>query len=449
MLTILSLLSLASAADGAFPYNVQTEVLDNGLTVHVIPMNTPNVAAVYTWFAVGSRDEVDPGRTGFAHFFEHLMFYGTPTFPGDHREQVLLQMGAEDNAWTWLDETVYHTVLPTSGLPALLEIEGDRFANLQLTAEDVQKESGAVYGEFRKGQASPSNAVGVALYQTAFTTHTYQHDTIGYEDDIAAMPDAFEYSQRFLNTHYRPGKATLLVAGDVQAQTVFAQVRKGWSSWPAENPNAPAEEAEERPTIQEEPAQTEMREISVSWPTPTAPLLSMGWKIPASSPQNPDVIALQAVADVLFSPVGPLKRRLVREEALAYAVYGWRSDNVDPSLFTIQVELKDVAGLAQAEQIIREEIANLARVDAELLARTQSHERYSFQTGLQDPNAVASALGWFLRRHPDPAGLNVWWSAYADLQPADLARVADLYLIDAGLTRAVLKHESIQAVEVK
>ena len=179
-------LSQSLAGDGnVFPYETHEKTLENGLTIYVIPMDTPNVAQVRTWMTVGSRDEMDPGRTGFAHFFEHLMFYGTPSLNRQEREKVIQNMGAEENAWTWFDDTVYHATLAANHVEKYIQIEGDRFQNLQLTEDMVRKEAGAVYGEYRKGQASPVNRVYETLYATAFQTHTYRHDTIGFEEDIA------------------------------------------------------------------------------------------------------------------------------------------------------------------------------------------------------------------------------------------------------------------------
>ena len=133
------LLLMQPATAGVFPYPVASHVLDNGLSVHVVPTPSEGVVSYYTWMNVGSRDEVDPGRTGFAHFFEHLMFLGTEKLSGDEREAALLTMAAEDNAWTWFDETVYHVTLAAPNLPRLIEMEADRFQGLVLTADDVQR----------------------------------------------------------------------------------------------------------------------------------------------------------------------------------------------------------------------------------------------------------------------------------------------------------------------
>lgn len=431
--TITLLATAALAGDGTWPFPVHTTRLDNGLTLHVVPMGTPDVAAVYTWMAVGSRDEVDPGRTGFAHFFEHLAFYGTPTLAGAARDQKLLTLGVEENAWTWLDETVYHASLPAQHVPTWLAMEADRFANLRLTPADVQKEAGAVYGEYRKNAADPSEALTVAVSGAAFTAHTYRHDTIGYEADIAAMPDAFAYSQQFFDRFYRPGNATLIVTGDVDPAAVEAVVREHWSAW------APG--TQPRPVLPTEPEQTEPRRVTVDWPSPTAPQLVMSWKAPATDPTNPDVVALQAVADVLLADVGPLEQRLVREEAVAYSVWGWRGDTVDPGLFTISVVCREEAHLEVAERIIREEIAKLAAgIDPALLDRTRTHERYRYLTGLEDPDAVASALGSFLRRHPHVNGIDTWWNLYAALTPEQVAAAAARTFVDPHLTVGTLRH---------
>ena len=437
---ILLLGATALAADTTFPFEVSSTTLDNGLTVHVVPMGTPDVAAVYTWFAVGSRDEIDEGRTGFAHFFEHLAFYGTETLPGDERERAILKLGAEENAWTWTDETVYHATLPAKNVPRYLEMEADRFANLKLTPDDVQKEAGAVYGEYRKNAASPGNALSTKVWGAAFTTHTYGHDTIGYEADIQAMPDAFEYSQTFFDRFYRPGNATILVTGDVDPTEVFALVDQHWSGWEAAT--------EPRPEIPEEPEQTELREVEIAWPSPTAPRLELAWKIPASDPTNPEVAVLQVIADWLFSSVGPLEEELVRKEGIAYQINGWRTDLVDPGVFTLSVVCKDPEHLGRAEEIVREQIAKLGEVDPEQLARTKSASRYGWLSSMENPNAVANSLGWSLRRDSDPKAIDTWWANYDAVTPEEIAEVAAKTFVDERLTKGTLVHVPTETEEV-
>jgi zinc protease len=433
MFTMIPLLAGAAlSAEPVFPYPIHSASLDNGLAVHVVPMGTPGVASVYVWFSVGSRDEIDEGRTGFAHFFEHLAFYGTEATPGPEREKLLLRMGAEENAWTWLDETVYHVVIPAEQVPDYLDLQADVFQNLHLTPGDIQKESGAVYGEFRKGQASPGNAVGELLWATAFTTHTYGHDTIGYEADIQAMPTAHAYAMAFFDRYYRPENATVIIAGDVDPKATHAAVAKRFASWETGKLD--------RAEIPVEPEQTEARQAHLDWPTPTAARLAMAWKVPAADPTNPTVVALNMAAKILFSDVGPLTERLVREEGIAYSVWGSEGDNVDPSLFTIQVVLKDAAHIDRAEAIVREELAALQQLDNETLEHTRTHETYSSLTDLATPPRVASTIGWFTRRHTNPQGIDAFWAATAALTPDDIAKAAAETFVDARLTKATLSH---------
>lgn len=430
----------ASPPDGAsrtFPYDVHVKTLPNGLDIYVVPMQSPGVVACYTWMSVGSRDEVDAGRTGFAHFFEHLMFYGTPNVGREQRESEILALGVDENAWTWFDETVYHGVLARDRLPRFLELEADRFQNLTLTEEDVRRESGAVYGEFRKGQADPETRLLETLYATAFTTHTYRHDTIGYEADIAEMPTAWEYAQSFFEQYYRPENAAILVVGDAKPDEVFGLVEQHWSTWAAGR--------DQRPPIPVEPEQTEARRVHVDWPTPTGPILALGWHSPAERADNPDIAALELASQLLLSPVGPLHRRLVEEEGLAYALRGGRDTFVDPGLFTVIVDLKDPSSFSRAEQIVKEELERVrAGVDQAYLDATRSRARYGFLTALDDPDTVAYVLGSAVRRNGNPDAIDTFYANYDAQTPLTVGEAMSKYLVDARMTVVTLSAPSAE-----
>jgi zinc protease len=424
---------MGTALAGAFPWPVHTAQLDNGLSVRAVPMPSPGVVSVATWMKVGSRDEVDAGRTGFAHFFEHLMFYGTERTTREQRERAILAMGIDDNAWTWCDETVYTSLVPTAQLDEFLALEADRFQHLALTPDVVRRESGAVYGEFRKGQASPGSRLYDTMQATVFTTHTYGHSTIGHEADIVAMPDAHAYAEAFFDRFYRPENATILVVGDVDPEALFAKVEALYGGWkPAALP---------RPELPAEPAQEEERRAHVDWPSPTAPRMAMGWRVPAHDPRDADLAALELAATWLLADVGPLESRLVRDEGLAFSVWGGRDDFVDPGLFRITVQAREAEDLPRIEAIVREELARLADgPDAAALARVQDHSRYAFLTSLDDPEAVASTLGWSLRRDPDPTAIDAFWDAFAAATAADVARVVRATLVEPPATVVTLTH---------
>jgi zinc protease len=420
----------AWAAAGAFPYEVVSRTLDNGVAVHVVPMPSPGVVTFGTWMSVGSRDEVDPGRTGFAHFFEHLMFLGTPTLSGADRERALLRMGAEDNAWTWLDETVYHVTLPASDLETVIRMEADRFQHLQLTAEQVRREAGAVYGEFRKGRSNPDELLDEALHAAAFGVHTYGHSTIGYEADIQAMPEAWSYAGQFFASTYRPDRARVVVVGDVDPAAALAWVEAAYGSW------RPAADPPRGPVA--EPDQTVVRRVSVPWPQAVPPRLRMGWRIPGSRPDDVDVVALSLVEQLLLSEVGSLRRRLVDDLGLAYTVGGGREDFVDPCLFVVAVDLKPGADVAQVEAIVQEEIARLrAGLEATALARLKQHARYAFLSALDEPAQVFMAFGWAARRG-GPDAVDRWFETFDRVGADEVAGAARRYLVDGRLTVATL-----------
>ncbi len=191
-LTVLAGLTLGAAttglAAGVFPYKVQRETLDNGLTVLLIPMPSEGLVAYWSVVRTGSRDEVEQGVTGFAHFFEHMMFRGSEKYPSDVYDGIVTSMGADANAYTTDDLTAYHLSVTRDDLPTVIDIESDRFQNLSYEEDEFKTESGAVYGEFRKGRTNPFFVLYEATMNAAFDAHTYKHTTIGFEADIKKMP---------------------------------------------------------------------------------------------------------------------------------------------------------------------------------------------------------------------------------------------------------------------
>src|ERR1700728_3665479 len=134
-----------------FPYPIHKTVLDNGLTVLSVPFDSPGIIAYYTIVRTGSRNEVEKGLSGFAHFFEHMMFRGTDKYSSEQYNDVLKSLGADSNAYTNNDWTCYHMTIPASALAKAIEIEADRFQNLKYDEPAFQKEARAVLGEYNKG----------------------------------------------------------------------------------------------------------------------------------------------------------------------------------------------------------------------------------------------------------------------------------------------------------
>ena len=160
----------------AFPWAYEMRDLPNGLRVVTVPTDFPNVVALYIVVETGSRNEVEPGKTGFAHLFEHMMFRGTKRFPPEKYDQVIKEMGAARNAYTTDDRTVYHTTFSKEDLEKIMEVEADRFQNLSYPESAFRTETLAVLGEYNKNSQSPTRQLFEALHDKAFdTAHLQAH----------------------------------------------------------------------------------------------------------------------------------------------------------------------------------------------------------------------------------------------------------------------------------
>jgi len=234
------------------PYPIHQHKLENGLNVVTVPFDSPGLAAFYIVTRVGARNEVEPGVTGFAHFFEHMMFRGTDKYSKAQYSAALKSTGASANANTTQDRTQYHMTGNANKLEKMFELESDRFMNLNYSEHDFKTEAGAVKGEYTKNFASPYSQIDEKRSETAFTTHTYSHTTMGYFTDIVDMPNQYDYSKKFFDRYYRPEYNTILVVGDVTAEQVNALSEKYFGEW---------QRGSYQSVVPVEPEQTETRYV--------------------------------------------------------------------------------------------------------------------------------------------------------------------------------------------
>ncbi|MGH7330016.1 MAG: M16 family metallopeptidase, partial [Polyangiaceae bacterium] len=213
----------------------------------------------------GSRDEVEKGKSGYAHLFEHLMFRGPKKIPAEDYEKRLQAMGADNNAFTTDDFTLYIPTIPKDALPELVNVESDRFEHLDVAPAAYKDETGAVLGEFNKDFSDPYWVMDEALRQLAFTSHTYGHTTIGFKKDVEAMPNAYDYSKSFFQRFYTPDDATIFVVGDVDRDKTLALIRASYKDWQGHRA---------KPEIKPEPEQTSARSKALIWKNPTVPRLT-------------------------------------------------------------------------------------------------------------------------------------------------------------------------------
>ena len=221
----------AQTPEKIFPFPVSVFQLDNGLTVVSVEYDSPGIVAYYTVVRAGSRNEVETGFSGYAHFFEHMMFRGTEKYPTDAYNDVVKRLGADSNAFTTDDWTTYHTVASADALETIMDLESDRFLNLSYSVDDYRTEAGAILGEYNLNFSSPVSLLREKLRDLAFTAHPYEHTTIGLLEDIKAMPGHYDYSVEFYDRYYRPNNAFIVVVGDFEQVELERLATQYYGAW--------------------------------------------------------------------------------------------------------------------------------------------------------------------------------------------------------------------------
>jgi zinc protease len=422
----------AAAATKIFPFDYDQYDLPNGLRLITIPTSYPNVVALYIVVQAGSRNEVEPGKSGFAHLFEHMMFRGTKEYPPEKYEAVLKAAGASSNAYTTDDHTAYHTTFSKEDLETILKMEADRFQNLHYTEEVFRTEALAVLGEYNKNAADPTSKLFEVLRETAFERHPYKHTTMGFLKDIQDMPNQYAYSLEFFNRYYRPEYTTIVVAGDVRAEEVRKLVEKYWAGW---------ERGGYRPEIPAEPAQKGPRESKVAWPSPTLPWLAIAFKGPAYSDTEKDLAALDLLAFAGFSESSELYQRLVIREQKVDYLEADNPDRVDPYLFTVWARIKNPDDVTYVrEQILATlEAFRKAPPPGPRLEAVKNHLRYRFALSLDNSQSIAATVARYVALRRTPETINRLFETYARITPEDVQAAAVKYLTDSGRTIVTLR----------
>ncbi len=421
-----------AAAAPVFPYSYTQEVLPNGLKVIVVPMESPGQVAYYSVVRTGSRDEVEEGKSGFAHFFEHMMFRGTKKFPSDVYEGIVTRIGASANAYTSDDLTAYHLKFGAEDLESVMEIESDRFQNLSYSESAFQTEAGAVYGEYRKSITSPFAWLREKMQDLAYDVHTYKHTTIGFERDIKLMPQQFEYSRSFFRRFYRPDNVVLIIAGDVDPKAVVALARKYYSDW---------EKGYTPPVIKPEPEQKAERTAEITFPGKTLPIINVAYKGDAFDPNNKDYVAALLLEDLAFGATSELHKKLVLQEQKVQMLGGSVPMNRDQPLFEIYSMVKKPEDIAYVRDEIYRTLEEFKTkpVEPGRLRDLKRRNKYSFLMGLDTPGAVAGALARFVALTGDIAVIETLYAQMEAVTPDDVMRATRKYFTPERRTVVVLK----------
>ncbi|MCC6963810.1 MAG: insulinase family protein [candidate division Zixibacteria bacterium] len=383
-IVVLALSLLGQAA--AFDLNVDVSQLENGLTVLICPDTTSPTASVFTFVNAGSRDEDRAGITGLAHVFEHMMFRGTPKYPSF--VNAVTPLGAENNAWTETDYTAYFLNAEARFLEQMLEIESDRIQNLNFTNETFRTELGPVKEERRRGVADDAEGfLSVEHDRLAYTTHTYQHPVIGWEEDLEKYM-TYEDGLQFKNRFYAPNNCVLVVTGNVDVGKTKELVNRFYAGWPRGEAYVP--------NILPEPRQTEERSMAFTWKDDeTPPLLRIGYHIGSARDNLEDLAAMNLINQVLFGQSGRLTKRLRDELALVESVWGNADMRKDPSLTAISARLRRGASLNEVRDTIYGQLQRLTTelIPAAELDRARNNLRSEMIYRLDRPSRIAGSLG--------------------------------------------------------
>lgn len=360
-------------ASGKIPtlFDPHTTTLGNGLDVVVIEDHRAPVVTHMVWYRIGSADEPS-GKSGIAHFLEHLMFKGTATVPSGEFSSIVAKNGGQDNAFTSLDYTAYFQNASVDKLPLLMEIESDRMSNLILNEDAVGAELQVVLEErSQRTDNNPGALFGEQLGAAQFLAHPYRIPVIGWRNEIEDLTtqDAIDWYKKY----YAPNNAILVVAGDVKADEIFAMARKYYGH------HKPMELPER--VRRKEPPQLAKRTLTMSDKRVREPSWRQSFLAPTAAKGDlKEVRALEVLNEILSGGVtSRLYSKMVIDEKVASSAGAYyRSGNFDASTFTLYASPSKGFTLQQVEaraiEILNDVVENgvteeeLARAKRQMLA---------------------------------------------------------------------------------
>lgn len=410
------------------PVEIRSFSLDNGLKIIVWPdTDIPNVV-MYNFVRAGSRNEY-PGITGLSHFFEHMMFNGSENVaPGDF-DNLMEAAGGANNAYTSEDVTVYQDWFPRSALNTIFFLESDRLGNLKIDPDVVESERGVVYSE-RRTRVDNDN-FGMLYEQmmaTAFVAHPYQIPVIGWPSDIENWSQ--EDLENYFRTYYAPNNLTMVFAGDVTPEEVYAYADEYLSGISGQEPPEAVDTVE--------PEQQGVRRIELDVPAQT-PLLHLAFH--AASATDAVTPAMDLLLKILVGGESSrLHRVLVEEEQLAIQIGGFQSEGFDPGLVYFYLTLPPGADPGAVEERVMGLLAEVAAngvSDAELI-KARNIRLADFWRQLSTIDGKASLLGNYEVFLGDYERVFTLPNELEKITSADLQRAAAIF-VHNNATIGVLK----------
>ena len=373
------------------PKNASVARLKNGLTVLVLEEHAMPIVSVQMLYKAGARDESN-GKTGLAHFMEHMAFRASKNFPNTRIASSIYDVGGEWHAYTWLDQTTYFETAPKKYLPLLLRVESDRMHNLLIPAKDVEAERGAVLAEMHGYQNDPASVLHDDTLYTVFQAHPYRENTIGWESDVDSITHADLVA--FYKAHYVPANAVLAVVGDVKTADVIKAAEAQFGAVPGGARTAPPH------TI--EPAQEGERRFRLLGPV-SQKYFEIAWRAPSS--RSPDYAAFLILQDILGAGSGVNFKQNdwgtpVRKDSLLGGMAGgvttWYPPSAQPYVFTTAGKVAADAAEAPIEDAIAKAVARVQTDDlSTLVPEARKHVLRQLAFDIETTEDAAHQLAFF------------------------------------------------------
>jgi zinc protease len=424
-------LGMAAAIFAASPAQAELDLkraevsrLPNGLTVILLEDHSFPVVSVQALYKSGARDET-AGKTGLAHFLEHLAFRASENFPNAGATEAIYDAGGEWHGYTWLDQTTYYSTMPANGLDLLFRIEADRMARVTIDDASIAAEKGAVITEMHSYENDPSSVLLDAVTATALQAHPYRNNTIGYESDVVAL--TAEDARAFYATHYAPANAVLTIVGDVSPAQAKALVARYFGTLPTRaSPKRvaaiePLQKGERRTTLL---GPVDRQFFEIAYPAPAA-----------SSPDFPAFLVLQQIlsggSGVNFHQNDwgtPAAQGSLLHGASA-DIATWFIPTADRFIFTVKGSIEPGSDQLRLERELEKRMAPLRGgppTDAQLTAaKTAASEQLVEDVATTEDAAHQLAFFEGIGAYDMLVGLPEW---VRQVTGADVHRVAQAYL---------------------
>ncbi|MBA6294247.1 insulinase family protein [Colwellia sp. MB3u-70] len=423
--------AVASNTNKVFSQNYVFKELDNGLRVLIVKTDYPDLVSVQIPVSVGSRDEDEVGRTGFAHFFEHMMFKGSEKFPQAVYADLFKNAGVDNGAYTTNDYTNYHLDFSKNHLDKVLEIQADHFKNLTYTEAQFKTEALTVKGEYLKNNASPVRKLLAAVRKEAFDSHTYKHTTMGFFEDVEAMPEQVAYGKKFFKQFYKPEYVSLVIVGDVEPTATMAMVEKHWGNW---------QRGDFVNNITPEPKQQTAKYVHEKFDGLPGHWLLVSYKGADWQPKKKDRAALDLISELYFSNNSALYQELVVDKQLASQMFNYNPATKDAGLRHVFIKVNEEKDLAIVRDAINQTYAQARTelVSTEKLDNLKSNLKYSFVNSLDSSESIASTLASYMHFDRDPETINHLYNSFDNISADDIKRIANKYFIDNNRTTVTL-----------